>query len=333
MTVPTRKRQKKTDSRVAELERKIDALTASLQASQGYDSAGPGGLGSGAGGSHREGPSGRRWLGGGRGQRPRPSSMSNDTANGPPTVNSLAGSKRQHSGQVKEALSSDGFLAPIYPRSGSPPLTERVRQHASSLSSKPWRAPWSASDNGTSRAAAGHEFADIIDKGIVEPEIAAKAFDRYVNELAPQLPMVVFPPETKMGDVRRTKPVLFHAIIAVSIGSIKPSVHLSLVNDFYRMLAERVVVKGDKSLELVQAILVSCAWYTPPDHFEELKFYQLTHMAVVMAMDIGMNRRTMANRKHFNLMRDIVGKKPSSLDPDAPETRRAWLGCYFVSTQ
>ncbi|KAF7549184.1 hypothetical protein G7046_g8423 [Stylonectria norvegica] len=32
VTVPTRKRQKKTDSRVAELEKKIDALTASLQA-------------------------------------------------------------------------------------------------------------------------------------------------------------------------------------------------------------------------------------------------------------------------------------------------------------
>ncbi|KAK2827846.1 hypothetical protein FQN49_007285, partial [Arthroderma sp. PD_2] len=34
VTVPTRKRQKKGDSRVAELEKKIDALTASLQASR-----------------------------------------------------------------------------------------------------------------------------------------------------------------------------------------------------------------------------------------------------------------------------------------------------------
>jgi Fungal Zn(2)-Cys(6) binuclear cluster domain len=34
VTVPSRKRQKKTDSRVAELEKKIDALTASLQATK-----------------------------------------------------------------------------------------------------------------------------------------------------------------------------------------------------------------------------------------------------------------------------------------------------------
>jgi hypothetical protein len=34
VTVPSRKRQKKTDSRVAELEKKIDALTATLQASK-----------------------------------------------------------------------------------------------------------------------------------------------------------------------------------------------------------------------------------------------------------------------------------------------------------
>ncbi len=40
VTVPNRKRQKKTDSRVAELERKIDALTASLHASQGHNTGG-----------------------------------------------------------------------------------------------------------------------------------------------------------------------------------------------------------------------------------------------------------------------------------------------------
>ncbi|KAJ4173719.1 Rho GTPase activating protein [Fusarium falciforme] len=46
VTMPTRKRQKKTDSRVAELEKKIDALTASLQAR----AAPPGGHGHGVGG-------------------------------------------------------------------------------------------------------------------------------------------------------------------------------------------------------------------------------------------------------------------------------------------
>jgi hypothetical protein len=39
VTVPNRKRQKKTDSRVAELEKKIDALTASLHASRGQHSS------------------------------------------------------------------------------------------------------------------------------------------------------------------------------------------------------------------------------------------------------------------------------------------------------
>ncbi|KMU90402.1 hypothetical protein CIHG_08212 [Coccidioides immitis H538.4] len=40
VTVPTRKRQRKADSRVAELEKKIDALTASLHASRAQNSSG-----------------------------------------------------------------------------------------------------------------------------------------------------------------------------------------------------------------------------------------------------------------------------------------------------
>lgn len=185
------------------------------------------------------------------------------------------------------------------------------------------------------RSSSGTEVAstaaDVIDRGIVSLNNAVEAFDVYVNEMVPHFPVVIFPPGTQMADIRRTKPILFHSILAISIGTIQPEIQDTLVEEFYKIIADRVVVRGDKSLELVQAILIASAWY-PPERFEQLKFYQLVHMAITLAMDFGMGRRTMLNKKPFSV-KDLIGKKSYTADLDAVETRRAWVGCYYLSVQ
>ncbi|OJJ34447.1 hypothetical protein ASPWEDRAFT_582839 [Aspergillus wentii DTO 134E9] len=320
VTAPTRKRQKKTDSRVAELERKIDALTASLQASQGGDALfdqGNTGL------PQREEHHGRRWL-----------ASKQNVSNGPPSTlgspASVAGTKRRYSGEMKDPRENGHPPPPpAYPRQDSPSAAERMRDQTSS-SSKRWQNTWFTLDNAPKTET--KEFVDMIDRGLVTAHIASQAFDRYVEDMAPQLPVVVFPAGTRMEDVRRTKPVLLQAIVAVSMGPFQPELQMPLIDDFYKIIAERTVVKGEKSLELVQAILVSCNWYIPPDNFEELKFYQLVHLGVSIGMDIGMNQRTVAS-KPIKSLREILGRKPSWLDPDSPEIRRAWLGCYLQAVQ
>jgi hypothetical protein len=177
-----------------------------------------------------------------------------------------------------------------------------------------------------------NEFVDIIDRGIIDVETASKAFNRYVHDIAPTLPVVVFPAGTTMASIRQTKPTLFLAIMSISIGAFQPTLVMQLSNEFHRVLADKVIVKGEKSVELIEAVVVSCMWYAPPDQFEELKFFQFIHIAVVMALDIGMGRRT-AKRgtQQLGLLKEIMGKKWMTLDPDAVETRRLWLGCYFLA--
>lgn len=298
VTAPTRKRQKKTDSRVTELERKIDALTATLQASQAHpkDLSQTGSPSS----AHppRDEPQGpsRRW-----------------DPNG-------AGSKRNH----------DGLLISQYPRPESPSAEQLHRP----VPSKQWRGPY-AGETEPAKPDTRNYFVDVIDRGIVDVESATDAFDRYVNDMAEEMPFVVFPPGTTMGDVRREKPVLFLCIIAVSIGPFNKDVQFPLLTEFYQAVADRVVVKGEKSLELVQALLVSAIWYIMPDNMEELKFYQLIHMAIVVAMDMGLNRRSMGDLKPLNRIREIIAKKPqgSAKALDGPEARRTWVGCYFLGIQ
>ncbi|KAJ5209931.1 Transcription factor [Penicillium cf. griseofulvum] len=307
VTAPTRKRQKKTDTRVAELERKIDALTATLQASHSTGVLFSGGAGQQASPSAQrdEQLASRRWL---RGE------------------SKVAGSKRQHTGEVKD---SSELLAPRYSRPGSPSA-----EQISTQSSKHWRKPVSG-DSAPPKHDAGNEFADMIDRGIVDYKTASAAFDRYIHQMAPEIPFVVFPPGTTMGEVRRNKPYLFLAIIGAAIGVLNPDVQPILVNEAYRLIAEHVVVKGHKSLELVQTLMVCSIWYLPPDNFEELKFYTLTHMAAVMAIELGLNRRTSENRRALNTIRELIGKKQTgpTFDPEGPEARRTWVGCYYLSVQ
>ncbi|PYH94149.1 hypothetical protein BO71DRAFT_419542 [Aspergillus ellipticus CBS 707.79] len=305
VTLPTRKRQKKTDSRVAELERKIDALTASLQASQGQETLPP-----------RDEPITRRWLG---------PTTQHGSASGPVPLESpasTAGTKRRHSGEAKES-------APVSSRTSSPSEGEAMFTKAI----KQWRAMGYGSEPAP-KEEANESLGDIIDRGLVSASLAAEAFTRYTEHMATLIPMVVFPPGTTMHDVRQKKPVLFHAIIASAIGTIQPQLQIPLLNDFYKVIAERLIVKGEKSLDLVQSVLVCCNWYSPPDNFEEVKFYQLAHIAVSVAMDLGLYRKMAPKVKPFNLVKDLISKSSSNvLDLDSAEARRTWLACYFISVQ
>lgn len=284
-TAPTRKRQKKTDSRVTELERKIDALTATLQASHNNAFTG----------------------------KPPQSNLNPSLHEG----NVPSGAKRNH----------DGFLVSQYARPDSPSAQQLPRPS----DSVHWRGPYGGE---LAPPKETNEFADVIDKGIVDVKSANAAFERYVNRMAPEMPFVMLSPGTTMGDVRREKPALFLAIIAVAIGPFKKDAQMTLLTEAYQTIADRVVVKGEKSLELVQALMVCSIWYMPPDNLDELKFYQLVHLAVILCMDIGLNRRSVMGLKPFVKLREHLTKNSmKDLDPKGLEARRTWLGCYFMSVQ
>lgn len=297
VTAPSRKRQKKTDSRVTELERKIDALTATLQASHHPQLGGE----SGADASAQPEQSSRRWL--------------REDAH-------LAGNKRHH----------DGFLVSQYSRPDSP-SAEQI--HKPNHASKHWRGPFAGETTPGSKADGRNDFTDVIDRGLIDINTAQLCFNRYVTLMAEEMPFVVFPPGTAMGQVRRDKPALFLAILGVSVGAFKKELQLTLINDCYRLIAENVVVKGNKSLDLVQALLVVSIWYIPPDNLEELKFYQMIHMAIALAMDLGLNRRSNGDLKPLTRLREIISKAATgpNIDLNGPEARRTWVGCYFLGIQ
>ncbi|EFQ35292.1 hypothetical protein CGRA01v4_05806 [Colletotrichum graminicola] len=313
VTMPTRKRQKKTDSRVAELEKKIDALTASLQArgSPVAPSIGGGGIApTGLSVTRDENPYKQTgWGNHGLArdwqttavEAPRPDSQEltgGDRGRFDTLIPPSAGQKRK--------LSDRGDILGDMAESGdggrrAPPINM------------------------------GSDYADVVERGILSAEKAAELFERYNAHMVPHMPAVVFPAGTSADETRKARPLLFLAIMSAA-SSESPNVQRRLVKELMQIFAEKIIITGEKSLEIVQALQVAVIWYWPPEHFEELKFYQLVHMGAVMALDLGLGRRTGGRRLLIPYQsRNHPSKRAPPPDPTSIECRRAWLAAYFLA--
>lgn len=172
---------------------------------------------------------------------------------------------------------------------------------------------------------------------IVTPALAKQLFSRYTEKLAPHLPAVVFPPGTTAEQVFQEKPILYLCILsAASSGILSQEDAKVLSHEAIGAIADCVVRYGAKSLELIQAMQILTLWYKPPEQAQQTNFYQIIHMAAVMALDIGLGKRFNAAkaRRGFGgtgaAFAPGPGAKMMPQDSDTIEARRAWLGCYYM---
>ena len=127
---------------------------------------------------------------------------------------------------------------------------------------------------------------DVIDRNILSMAKATELYRRYLDEYVPDYPAV--PLNYTVTELRSKKPILFLAVMAASSGTSDPMLSRELNQEIQKVYATKVSIQGLKSLELVQALLVSILWTYPPEKFEDLKFHQQIHMAATMALDLGL---------------------------------------------
>ncbi|OAL35358.1 hypothetical protein AYO20_05409 [Fonsecaea nubica] len=309
VTAPSRKRQKKTDSRVAELEKKIDALTATLAARGGAEP--DVGADPTIPVSHPASQDARVHTFGGQWHQPPPPQPPQP----PPPSSGNAHSPQQG---VKRKITSDyEYFGGELHKSSAPSFKPPIG-HANTY--QPVLEHTTKADEPTS--------VDPIERGLIDITTARKCFDRYMAEMCEHLPIVVFPHGTHADEIRKNRPILFLAVLAVASGTVRPDLQPGLILEITRVLADKVIIRGEKSLELVQTIQVTTCFYQPPEKYEELNFNQLIHIAAVMALDLGMGKRS--RRGGGSIWRPYHENKRPLSDPNSVEVRRCWLGCYYM---
>jgi hypothetical protein len=187
---------------------------------------------------------------------------------------------------------------------------------------------------------------DVVDDGIISIDTARQLFQTYRDVLFPLCPAVAVDPTVTADDMRRTRPTLFLAMIAAAAGKDNAALSAVLEREVMHAYATRSLIRSEKSLELVQAMLISSVCYQPPHKFGQLKYYEYIHSAANMAMDLGIGSRSVSNRSRqmassvmhpaHDVRNPIITMAPRgpypANDSGSIENRRTFLACYFIST-
>lgn len=172
---------------------------------------------------------------------------------------------------------------------------------------------------------------DVIDRGIISMETASDLVSVFINDLIDFFPFVVLSANTTASQLRQSKPVLFLSVLAAAAIAVDASLANILNREMVNLYAQRFFFRCEKSLELVQALLLMNVFYLPPDSPSQIQLYQYSHIAATMALEIGIaskrrvSRKPQSERKTRNLS--------EGFDEQMAEQARAILGCYHLTSK
>ncbi|KAH7390791.1 hypothetical protein DE146DRAFT_662712 [Phaeosphaeria sp. MPI-PUGE-AT-0046c] len=125
--------------------------------------------------------------------------------------------------------------------------------------------------------------------------------------------------------IRTKSPVLLLSILVYTLTQeaqgTESDVHDELIRETMHVVGDEVIARGQRSLELVQALLITAFW-NKPSRSGQASCYQIVQLAVDMAIDLGIagvfwQPSPVAYFSHHE-------------DPASVEARRTWLACFVA---
>jgi hypothetical protein len=175
------------------------------------------------------------------------------------------------------------------------------------------------------------EGGDVIDRGIISMQTAGELVAIFINDLVDFFPSVVLPANTTASQLRHSKPVLFLSILAAAAIAVDSNLANILNREMVSLYAQRFFFRCEKSLELVQALILMNVFYLPPDSPTQIQLYQYSHIAATMALEIGIASKRRVSRKPQGDRK--ARNEPGRFDEQMAQQARAILGCYHLTSK
>ena len=147
--------------------------------------------------------------------------------------------------------------------------------------------------------------------------------------MAPHFPFVVIPDNVDAATLAKTRPFLLKAAVLAAVNK-DVDASLRLEDELVKHLSERMILRGERSLDLLQGLLVYIAWY----QFHFLIARQLTtlqQLAIAMMAELGINR---APTRLDDFERGVKSGWEGQPEPTnrTLDERRAYAGCFYLSS-
>jgi hypothetical protein len=146
---------------------------------------------------------------------------------------------------------------------------------------------------------------------------AAHAYLEHYERMAEAVPFAIKVSVADSEQMRSLRPLFLLAIVMTGSSS-APKFEEQADDLFRRVLADRVIVQGHKSLELLQSLLSYLTWYHHRFELESQQFYQLLQLANGMVADLGLPNKYRRRDGFPNAQIDL-------------NEARAFLLCYYLN--
>ena len=147
----------------------------------------------------------------------------------------------------------------------------------------------------------------------------------YRAHLAPLFPFVVIPPRSTAKELETARPFLFAVIRMVTSLDSMQSMRAQMCR-LIRHVSERMLMQSERSLDLLQGIIVMIGWY----HYHCLMHAQLNNLislAKSLVADLGLNRHPKMQERI-----SLMVLYPDEPSPRTNEERRALLAVWYLSS-
>ncbi|KAI1087683.1 hypothetical protein F5B19DRAFT_60384 [Rostrohypoxylon terebratum] len=142
------------------------------------------------------------------------------------------------------------------------------------------------------------------------------------RSMLPFCPCVVIPEDADVRSMARNMPFILLAILAVTSCSTSLQGHSLYDDEFRKILALKFVAGGERSVELLQGLMIYCSWY--PFHLrpKNRQLVQYVRMSVDIVHDLELDEE-----KEMNLEAQSPERKEKTL-----QSIRAYLSCFYNSS-
>ncbi|CRK31825.1 hypothetical protein BN1723_014559 [Verticillium longisporum] len=130
--------------------------------------------------------------------------------------------------------------------------------------------------------------------------------------------------DTDLDHLRETSSLLLLALLAFPGDTLLPAhVQEELVLKAMSIFGEEIIAKGNRSLEMVKALLTAAFWFRQARQVPHGHCYQLTQLAVDMAIDIGIAGP--------QLVRTPPAYFSETENPTSLDARKTWIACFLAA--